>query len=234
MKERELNFQSASEHPELVVLNPKETKEAKKQLDNILLAASAMDQELKNCRLSVGYRNTLLNVLEIYLVDLQKAFQYESVLRKEREERCVEIKKVNTENRDLRRQLGEKVSAEDVRERLKNMTETINKWWKAEGFGYVRSVNYHPYICEVNLSCTMCVHFDEGHPDKLKAKGYVIENAEGNGNWQLLHSDANIKLLNQEVVKRFPSATLQTIEVRNWKTQHINEYTFLIHDYSDI
>lgn len=233
MIERPLTFETDKD-PAPVQLTAKESKEALKLLRDQMLACGTMLEGLEKGTLETGFKNTLLKVMENYLVDLHQLFKFESVVRKEHEGRIVEIRAANEQNRELRRQLGEKVSAEDVREKLKNMKDAIQQWWKKEGFGYVRETTFHPYVCEVKLSCTMSVHFEETQPDALRAKGYQIADLEKNGNWVLLLNDSNLRILQEAVIKRFPSAKTQSVESRHWGCHHVNEFSFLIHDYEDI
>ncbi|EXZ32252.1 hypothetical protein, partial [Bacteroides fragilis] len=62
---------------------------------------------------------------------------YEGVLAEKQKKRTEEIRSLHNENRKLRHQLGEKVSNEDVRERLKIMVSSFENWWTGYGFGHV-------------------------------------------------------------------------------------------------
>ena len=233
MKERPLTFHS-NENPVPVSLSEKVKKEAMKTAMDLSMAAGEIVRGLKENKLETGFNNTILSLLESYTTQLHKTFNFSSVLQKEHENRFVEIRAVNTENRELRKQLGEKVSPEDVREKLKNFKEVISKWWDKEGLGYVQEVTFHPYCCVVKLSGTMSMHFDEIQPDYLRSKGYEILESERN-NFELASNDKNIKILTEEIMKRFPSAEIHKIMINNWRgNSHIDYIEFNIKDFSDI
>jgi regulator of replication initiation timing len=237
MKERPLGF-NIDDNPVPVALSEKDKKDAIKTAMDLAMAAGEVISRLKDNKLETGFSNTLLSLFESYTVDLHKIFNFSSVLKKEHEERIVEIRAVNQENRELRKQLGEKVSAEDVREKLKNLRDVICQWWNKEGFGFVHEITFHPYVCMVKLSGTMSIHFQEhpekNHPEYLKSKGYETAEPE-RGNIELVSNDKNIKLLTTEILKRFPSAEIHKIMINNWrKSPHIDYVEFNIKDFSDI
>jgi len=232
MKEPELHFHNNDE-PEIIVVEEDKKKEILKEAQDLCMSANELYERLKNNKLEKGFCNTLLSLFEIYTVKLHELFDYKSVLKKEYDERHEEIRAITKQNRELRRQLGDKVSPEDIRESLKNLTETIHAWWKKEGFGYVPDVAFYPYVCRVKLSGSMSIHYNKSQPDLLRQKGYEIAEPERDS-FVLVHSEKNISFLTSEIVRRFPSAKITKIELSNWNLMHIREVEMLIKDYSDI
>jgi len=237
MKEHPLTFHN-DQNPAIVTLSEKAKKEAVKTALDLSLASGEIVRGLKENKFETGFCNTILSLLESYTVGLHKIFNYSSVLQKEHENRTIEIRTLNGENRDLRKQLGEKVSAEDVREKLKNFRDTISHWWNKEGFGYVQDITFHPYVCMVKLSGRMTLHFqeaqDKNQPEYLRGKGYEIAEPE-RGVLELVSNDKNIKILTDEIVKRFPSAEIHHVMINNWRgNSHIDYMEFYIKDFSDI
>lgn len=70
-------------------------------------------------------KETHLFLTEGYVLNFLDELGYEGVLKKKKDEMYSDIRSLNNENRELRRQLGEKVSNEDVREKLKNISNII-------------------------------------------------------------------------------------------------------------
>jgi hypothetical protein len=233
MKERPLNFHN-DDNPTPIVLSEKDKKEVIKTAQTLSMAAGEIATSLTENRLETGLCNTILSLLESHTVNLHKVFGYSSVLQKEHDRRIIDIRTLNHENHELRKQLGDKVSAEDVREKLKNLKEVISNWWNKEGFGYVQEVTFHPYVCVVKLSGRMSLHYEKEQPDYLKGKGYEIAEPERN-NLELTSSEKNIALLTNEITKRFPSADIHKVMINNWRgCSHIDYVEFNIKDFSDI
>lgn len=234
MKERSLTTH-VDDRKELVCLTPRKLNEAIKDAQNLALCASEIYKYLKDGKFEIGYSNTVLSLIETYVKKIHEIFNYESKLREEYEKRHIEIRALNIENRELRRQLGEKVSAEDVREKLKNYAEVIRKWWKEDGLGYVAEMTFHGYCCEISLNGSMSCDFEMEQVQKLRDKGYILDSEEGSRSFFLKHSDSNVELLIAEVKKRFPSATLTSIETVNWSRGGLQIRTakFHIKDFGD-
>ena len=180
MKEREFNF-NTNEDEAIVTLTPSQKNGALKSLDDMLFLGSTMRDTIKGGKLGEGFKETCLKVMEMYTTDLLKQFDYDSILEKEKVERHSQIRSLNTENRALRQQLGEKASAEDVREALKIISEKLNTFWDMEGFRYIREMSFGQYGVKVEFSTGSLSGFwhgdDEGlakHICKLKGFGFDL------------------------------------------------------------
>jgi hypothetical protein len=232
MKEPELKFHT-NDDSTLIVLADDIKKEVLSEAQNLCCSADEFFNRLKAGKLEKGFCQTLLSLFESYTVRLHEHLDYSSVLKKEHDQRYIEIRQLNMQNHELRKQLGDKVSAEDVREKLKNLKDIIYEWWKSEGMGHVSETTFYPYVCHVKLSGSMPIHYSKEQPDYLRSKGYEIAEPE-RGHYELVHSDKNVALLVSEMKKRFPSSTLSKIELSNWKILHIRDAEFLIRDFGDI
>jgi len=186
MKEREFNF-NTNEDETIVTLTPSQKKSALKSLDDILFLGSTMRSTIKDGKLGEGFKETCLRVMEGYTTDLLKQFDYDSILEKDKAERHEQIRSLNTENRALRQQLGEKATAEDVREALKIVSEKLNTFWDAEGFQHIRDIKFEQYGVKVDFATSSLSGFwhdsDEDlqkHIEKLKGFGFNLSNGRGN------------------------------------------------------
>lgn len=234
MKEIPFNF-NVKEDPELVVFTDDTSKNSiLKDCKDLCFSANEMYSRLKDGNLEKGFCTSLLSLFESYITNLHRHFNYDSILKEEHDKRYIEIRKIHSENRELRQQLGDKVSAEDVREKLKNMKETIYEWWKKEGFGHVSETTFHSYCCSIKLNCVMSIHSSKEHAEYLRCKGYEILELE-RGCFELKQTDRNTEILINEINKRFPSSRLSKIESNNFHNYiTIRDVEVYVRDFGDI
>lgn len=232
MEEQQLKF-SRNDDLTLVVLDEEAKQELMKEVKDLHFSSGELYNNLKNDTLEKGFNETLMTLLESYTVKIHKCLGYESVLQKEHDDRYVEIRSLNSQNRELRKQLGDKCSPEDVREKLKTFKEEICDWWKKEGLGYISEIAFHPYACIIKVSGSMTIHYEKTQPEYLKEKGYELIQPE-RGAFCIKHSENNINLLTSEVKKRFPSARLSKIELSNYHGLHIRDAEYIIKNFDDI
>jgi hypothetical protein len=223
MEERKLNFKR-NEDKTIVSLSDKKKEDVLKELNSLGFTSQELSSQIKKGVLEEGFKEVLLSLIDSHAASVCKDLGYDSVILKEREERFVEIRKLNEENRELRKQLGEKVSLEDVREKIKSLTETIKIWWNVEGFGHTSEIDFKSHGVEVKLSGMISrayrSHFrdelsDEDKITSLKNKGFDIIKEN------ICDTDNNRKLLYQMLTKQFPSA--QILEIRSYHGVNSNE-----------
>lgn len=90
--------------------------------------------------LQVGTRDSIMSIIDHNTQDLCNIFDYSTYLKQQQEKTQNEIREVNIENHELRRQLGQKVSTEDVREKVKQVIDGFKHWGRTRGFGWMREV----------------------------------------------------------------------------------------------
>ena len=186
--------------------------------------------------LEKGFSLTLASLIESHSVDILKAFEYESQLVKEHEERYEKIRGLNIQNRELRKQLGEKVSPEDVREFLKNSESKIRKWWQQNGMGFCTDFSYGGYGVQARFDCTSRIS-SRKNVEALHRAGIETVFYEGNDYEAVSNNPNNINRFRQYFQKRFPSCEIQDIAVR-WSKEkdvyYISDVTVYIFDFADI
>lgn len=121
---------------DLIPIDLELIEKTKKVYANIRLNITFMIEQWEKGLLEQGMFETHLKLVETYTKEFTGLFDYAGIIQKETEERYSEIRAVNTENHELRKQLGQKVTNEDLRERIKNITEEFKKWWNIYGFGH--------------------------------------------------------------------------------------------------
>ena len=185
MKERDINF-TTNEDETAVTLTPSKKKGAVKSLNNLLGLGSMMKSDIAKNQLKEGFKETCLTLIESYTTEILKQFGYDSILEKEKAKRHEQIRSVNIENRALRQQLGEKATAEDVREALKIISEKLNTFWDIDGFQYIREISFGQYGVKVEFSTGSVSGFWHGddedllkHIEKLKGLGFDLVQGRG-------------------------------------------------------
>lgn len=241
MEERKLSSREALFDETLHLLTADEKKVYETLYTEIKSSLSITETILKD-ELTNGYCYSILSYIENKTIDLFKLLKYDSNLEKEKESRYTEIRSLNNENRELRRQLGEKVSNEDVREKLKNLSQSIKKWWNQEGFGHTSKISYSEYgNIELKLSGMICEnHYDDG--DNGKKIDYLIKlgfsvKSEGSGYGWIVDNESNRILLEKLLISKFPSADILSIHSRSDKKggeYEIRDIEVMIYNLDDI
>jgi len=217
MKERELKF-NTNDDPTIIVLDKKNSDKFDKSWNDLVFVLRAIKNDIQEKSLTAGMKQAYSSLLEIHAKDILDVFEYESVLQKEKEERYAQIRSLNMENRQLREQLGEKVSMEDVRESLKNISEGIKRWWNIEGFGHTSELEFGPYGVKIKFSGMITDAYysedkDLTEEDKFKLlQDYGFDLTSGNGrrDTRVKMTEKNIELLDKLLKSKYPSADIFT------------------------
>ena len=220
--------------------NTKLTSEQKDALKKIIDFAS-MVLELNRSGKGVpvdaaGYSS----LMEADAIDYCKASNYVGELEKEAEERHRIIRALNFENRELRHQLGEKITSEDARERVKIMQRKLAEWWKNEFSGWVSdSTSYcTPYGYLATLHMSTRIHHAENREEiiaRVKEFGIEIIDDTRDDDTYPLFSPSNVEKLLSFIRRRFPSADILDVKCRKYRCipPGINEIEICIRDCDD-
>ena len=242
-KERELTL-SADTNTDPVVLSEEQQSDVLKKVNEIYHAVVHLHNKIKENKLEVGFKNTLLSLCEYHLSDLCKLLNYDAHITKELERRHSEIRNVHTENRELRKQLGMKLTNEDAMERMKLMIESVRNWWNKEGTGYFKDEKFTGY----SFWCTLSGHissivtriegysYDE-HVKKLIDFGFTFNKEPDNRDLSLLDTESNRNLLTKLLTSKYPSAEI--IKSNNYfrrggEAPELWEVEIVIRDLNDI
>jgi hypothetical protein len=190
----------------LVELTENQVKEMEKKIGDLHSNLTFMLHQFNRGNLTEEMKSCSCKLSEYCLIDLFKAVGYDGQLERDMENRVAEIRALNQDNRELRRQLGERITNENLRERIKNITTIIRKWWRLEGFGHVSddwfdsSGQYHAMLSG---------HvFDQRKKYHLTSLGFAIHEQ----GCVIVDNDSNRQLLLAALKKRFPS-----LEILEWK-----------------
>lgn len=230
MEERLIDL-STNEDKTLIKFDEAKRKAMSKSIKDGYFVFQTLLDLLSKDKLEVGFSETLLSLIESHVVDIHKGFGFGSVMAKEKGERHKQVRELNGENRELRQQLGEKVSAEDVRECLKNIHDDIYAWWKKVGFGHVSNLDFGSYIIRMNLCCIELMHLEK---KGIEEAGYEV--LDVGGDVHMAHTDKNIEILKSQLKERFPSYELSNMKVNFCRTagSYIRNIDVIIRNYDDV
>ncbi len=194
---------------------------------------SVLREGTRKGELTVGNINTYASLIEYRTKDLLTSVGYDGILAKEIEERHEKIRELNDENRELRKQLGQKVSMEDVREALKLLSKTIGEFTDALGLMHPQELRFSGYSLTFDLSGFI--------PNRktytARNTGLTLAESTGDGYPYLEYSDANLEKLLSLFKARFPSIELMSSSARHYKQfsgPQLDKVTFRITDFDDI
>lgn len=190
------------------------------------VAASTL-QMSKDGSLDDEMKGTMVSLIETHFKNIAKKLNYESVLVKEREERFAMVRQLNQNIRDLEEKLANATDTSGIREKLRNLSDTVYSWWESCGFAHVSEQKFTTsgvYLGE------LAVRLEDPaiHKPMLEAKGFVFANRFGRDEaCMLLDTAHNRKLLINMIMERFPSAKVTSFKNRFCSKQ--DDYNYVIH-----
>lgn len=245
MQERKLTAVPEVGDKSKFIFTPEQKQKFVKSINDISFAAkSLVDMEGD---VDVDFKNTIGSLIETYATEATDALDISGLLKKREEDKYAQIRELNKENKDLRKQLGMKVSNDDVRERIKLFKESIRRWWNIDGMGHVSEITFSEYgSCQVKLSgnVTDCYYgksegtykTEERRLAEFKQAGFAFSEGGRRDNI-LLSTDNNIQLLKGLITDKYPSASIWNIETYFWNGDGapvMRDITICIDDLNDI
>lgn len=214
MKERPLDF-DFNDDDTPVELDDAQREKLEKAARELQQTAGMLMYLIKEGKLGVGTRDSIAYALDHKVQDVCSVLDYDTYLKKSQAKTLREIQEVNVENRLLRQQLGEKVSLEDCRERLKLINDGLLQWAKTEGFGWISDRGTDDWG---TLTGTMRTELDRWHrsDDAVRQKmidfGFEFDDPEKDGA-RPIANEKNIELLQKLVRTLSPDAVPYEIKV---------------------
>ncbi len=221
MKEQPLNMRTNDDQT-IVPANLDKEKGLLRSYRELTSALSYMISLYQEGKLTEGFKETLLETGENHLGDICKVFGFDGVLKKRKDEIFSEIRQRNEENRELRKQLGQKVSNEDLRERMKLLSDSVSNWWNIEGFGHITTTeqkfNGNGYY-QCQLSGMLCEDYRtrgmknslDDKIKKLRDYGFEIDTEREKS---IVDCDNNRKVLQKLLQSKYPSCEI--VEYRSY------------------
>ena len=232
MEERKINFKKNDDNTQVLdpdgMLYEKLTEKQKKINERI----SLLLYMLKEGSLKESTKEALLELFHKNAIDILNELGYEDSLNKKYNEYIQEIRSLNHENRELRKQLGMKVSNEDARERLKLITESFNEWWHNEGTGNIDEIIFDRYKMTATLRGSIFPSSREREIKKqvemLKKKGFDVSSVTNYGH-HLTASEKNFIMLKELFKSAFPHSDIDEINTATYLGgESREEYVYVI------
>lgn len=207
---------------EVCVKTLKDTYFAVKQLHD-LVVADKLNEQMKE---------TVPQLIEYHMANVSKILGFDSVSAKKVEEKHAEIRKANEKIRELEQKIASDNPIEGLKEQLENLSKLFQRWWRTDGFGYVKEMRFTQYgrfEAELGISFSRFSSLFSKKPASermsqkeweasLVEQGYKIYQNERGGDKELMDCPENKELLTKLIEERFPSAFIE-----GWTNQRIYE-----------
>jgi hypothetical protein len=218
-------FERSYEGAEPVILDEDQSAVVRREVQSMLSALHYLAESLAPVQRQLVH--SILYVSEARLAQLGALTGVETDSAADRERRHTEIRAAHERVRELERQLGGAVTAEQTKQAVAHLIRKVEAWWRREGLGHVRETVMDGYGMTVTLSCMLfgtTALTDSSTPvsDKanraawlksLEDRGFVLAEKQGNiGN--LAACDASRDALVRLVQSAIPSAQFHSISTR--------------------
>lgn len=232
MEERKINFKKNDDNTPVLDPDGKLYDTLTAKINDMKKKFTLMLYLLKNGTLTEGTKESSLSLFESNAIDILNELGYEDSLNKKYNEYIQEIRSLNHENRELRKQLVMKVSNEDARERLKLITESFNEWWHNEGTGNIDEIIFDRYKMTATLRGSIFPSSREREIKKqvemLKQKGFDVSSVTNYGH-HLTASEKNLIMLKELFKSAFPHSDIDEINTATYLGgESREEYVYVI------
>lgn len=216
MIERNIDFNINEDKTPVIDPDGKLFNTLKEKLQDMNEKFSLMLYLLKKGSLTEGAKQSSIALFESHAVDILNELGYEGYLNKKDNEYTQRIRFVYNENRELRKQLGMKVSNEDVRERFKLICDAIEKWWKDEGTDNVAEITLNRRCIDISLRGSIFRSRrnanEKDQLEMLKEKGFDVTYSDWMNGHYLTATDKNFKMIEELIKRCFPHSKLTSID----------------------
>lgn len=187
---------------------------------------------LQKGELNEGTKESSAELFEQNSIEILNSLGYEGDINKKYNEYIQEIRSLNHENRELRKQIGMKVSNEDARERLKLITESFDEWWHNEGTGNIDEIIFDRYKMTATLRGSIFPSSREkeikNQVEMLKKKGFDVSSVTNYGH-HLTASEKNFNMLKELFKSAFPHSDIDEINTATYLGgESKEEYVYVI------
>ena len=232
MKERPLNFDYADETP--VTVTDEQKVKLNKYADELKQHVGMLLYLIKKGHLQVGTRDSLMSIIDHNTQNLCALFDYSTYLKQQQEKTTAEIRAVSLENFELRRQLGQKVSTEDVREKMKLVIDGFRYWSEHQGFGWMSDVNVDHWGVlsgRMRTSIGRTGRYDKETRKRMADFGFEFEDINEDCA-EPIANDHNLQKIRELVKTLSPDAIADRVTVsRRGDVPHIEDVTIILREW---
>lgn len=242
MEERKINFKKNDDNTP--VLDPDGTLHGMLcvKMETLVKNFSLLLYLLQKGELNEGTKESSAELFEQNSIEILNSLGYEGDINKKYNEYIKEIRSLNHENRELRKQLGMKVSNEDARERLKLITESFDEWWHNEGTGNIDEIIFDRYKMTATLRGGIFPSSREkeikNQVEMLKKKGFDVSSVTNYGH-HLTASEKNFNMLKELFKSAFPHSDIDEINTSTYlggesREEYVYVITKIIVDFNNL
>jgi regulator of replication initiation timing len=242
MEERKINFKKNDDNTP--VLDPDGTLHGMLcvKMETLVKNFSLLLYLLQKGELNEGTKESSAELFEQNSIEILNSLGYEGDINKKYNEYIKEIRSLNHENRELRKQLGMKVSNEDARERLKLITESFDEWWHNEGTGNIDEIIFDRYKMTATLRGGIFPSSREkeikNQVEMLKKKGFDVSSVTNYGH-HLTASEKNFNMLKELFKSAFPHSDIDEINTATYlggesREEYVYVITKIIVDFNNL
>ena len=210
--------------------------------NHIVLLLNHIKGKLISGELDDKEKSTYLSLLESYNADLFEIMEYEKDIKQKIKDRSKKLYNANMTIMELEKQLGQKVSFNDIVYGFEAFMGEIKEWWKGEGF-----TAFKPFYMssdktvEVKLPLTLHREYQHLFRSNSEAENKKLKQKDEDKFKELNHkydfsgkdvvdNDKNREKLLSLILDRFPDAML-----KNYKTatdvkgnRYIRDISFIL------
>ena len=191
MKERPI-FESKEPNKELVTLSDEDKKVVTKALKDLMQSASFLYEMVSKDTLTEEMRETMTSLIATYSRDGLRPLGFQDQATKDHDDLVRRLRNADMDNEELRQQLGQKVSLEDLREKMKTIARAFDEWGDYHGFGYIGDIHFDSYGC-LHGNMNLSTHISGDRADDLRKMGFELtDDRDGEA---MFATDDNFKLL---------------------------------------
>ena len=172
MKERPI-FENKEPNKELVTLSDEDKKVVTKALKDLIQSASFLYEMVSKDTLTEEMRETMTSLIATYSRDGLRPLGFQDQATKDHDDLVRRLRNANMDNEELRQQLGQKVSLEDLREKMKTIARAFDEWGDYHGFGYIGDIHFDSYGC-LHGNMNLSTHISGDRADDLRKMGFEL------------------------------------------------------------
>lgn len=234
MKERTLNFDFNNDETPVEVNDEKKAK-LEKSANELKQHIGMLMYLINGNSLTASTRDAIMSIIDNNTQSICNLFDYGTYLKKQQEKTLNEIRELNLENHELRQQLGQKVSTEDMREKMKMVIYGFEHWAKTKGFGWMHDVqvdNYGTLIGVMSTRISRIRSLEKEVRKRVAELGFEFEDIEEDDAMPIAN-DKNLRLIRELVKSLSPDAIADDVIIsRRGDVPHIKSVKIILREWN--
>lgn len=221
----------------IIQLDRDESATCLKDIKDIISEARYLYELVEKNELDEEMKENLCSLLEFNMASISKIIGYDGLSQEKIEEKYGEIKRLRNQIYELEEKIKNNAGNENIIDKIPNqlnyLTDLVEKWWKIEGFRYIKEIFYRRFgALELHLGFSFSdfsslisetpITDKENHKtwvEQVEDMGYKL--IKERNDVDLLDCDINRELICKLIKSRFPSSEIMCWE--NYNCININK-----------